>query len=38
VDLSNMALFLRRPAPHASQGTVLCCIERIKSSMGKSPM
>jgi len=38
VDLTNMALFLRRPGPHASSGAVLCCIERLKSSLGKPPM
>jgi hypothetical protein len=38
VDLSNLALVLRRPAPYASAGTVLCCIERTKSSLGKAPM
>jgi hypothetical protein len=37
VEFSNMALFLRRPAPHASHGQVLCCIERTKSGMGKHP-
>jgi hypothetical protein len=37
LDLSDLGAFLRRPAPPASAGVVMCCIERLQSSMGKPP-